>query len=293
MRQRLVIITPCRDEEHYLPITLTSMVRQTRLPDLWIIVDDGSRDATPDLAAAYAAKYPWIRLLRRPRAGQRQLGPGVVRAFNAGLAYLGDEPFDVIAKFDADLEFAPEYLARIMAHFDHPRAGIIGGTSWLKQGDKLLSERHATFHVGGQNKFYRRACFQEIGGIQPVYGWDIIDETDARRRGWRTFSDPGITIVHHRMQGETLGALRGRMIWGMGAYAIGSHPLFALARGIFRMAERPWLAGGLAFIFGFCSSYCRSDIQRITDPDLIRYLRREQLYRLRHGNRLPHPPPAG
>jgi hypothetical protein len=53
------------------------------------------------------------------------------------------------------------------------------------------------------------------------------------------------------------------------------------------MAEWPWLVGGLAFIWGFFQSYFKPDLQRITDPGLIRYLRREQLYRLTHCNRLP------
>ena len=147
---------------------------------------------------------------------------------------------------------------------------MAGGTTLLKVGDKLVSERYAPYHVGGQNKFYRRQCFEDIGGLQPVYGWDILDETDARRHGWLTLSDPAITIIHHRLQGSAFGGLRGRIIWGQGAYAIGSHPLFAVARGIFRLAERPWLVGGLAFIWGFFQSYFNPEINRITDQDLIR-----------------------
>jgi glycosyltransferase involved in cell wall biosynthesis len=210
-----------------------------------------------------------------------------VAAFNFGLKHLGDAPYDVIAKLDCDIEFPPDTLARILAHFDDPKVGMASGTTLLKLGDRLVSERFATYHVPGQGKFYRRECFQAIGGLQPVYGWDIIDETDARRHGWRTLSDPAIVFTHFRLQGVSFGALRGRVIWGMGAYAIGSHPLFAIARGLFRMAEHPYLVGGLAFIYGFFSSYGKPEINRIKDPELIRYLRREQLYRLTHGNRLP------
>jgi glycosyltransferase involved in cell wall biosynthesis len=283
----LVIISPCRDEAQFVRATLEAMVRQIRKPDLWLIVDDGSQDATADIIAPYAAQYPWITLVRRERGGPRQLGPGVVAAFNFGLKHLGDAPYDVIAKLDCDIEFPPDTLARILAHFDDPKVGMASGTTLLKLGDRLVSERFATYHVPGQGKFYRRECFQAIGGLQPVYGWDIIDETDARRHGWRTLSDPAIVFTHFRLQGVSFGALRGRVIWGMGAYAIGSHPLFAIARGLFRMAEHPYLVGGLAFIYGFFSSYGKPEINRIKDPELIRYLRREQLYRLTHGNRLP------
>ncbi len=287
MMPRLVIISPCRNEEQFVQLTLDSVVNQTHRPDLWIIVDDGSRDRTAEIVGRYAEAHPWIRLLRRSRGGPRQLGPGVVAAFNAGLASLGDEPFDVIAKLDCDLEFGPGTFAAILAHFDDPRVGMASGTTLLKVDDKLVSERYTTYHVPGQAKFYRRACFRDIGGLQTVYGWDIIDETDARRHGWLTLSDPGIRIVHHRLQGASFGAFRGRIIWGQGACAICSHPLFALSRGLFRMAERPWLVGGLGFLWGFFSGYFNPNLQRLTDPGLIRYLQQEQLYRLCHGNRLP------
>jgi poly-beta-1,6-N-acetyl-D-glucosamine synthase len=287
MTRRLVIISPCRDEERFVRFTLDSVVNQTYRPDLWLIVDDGSRDRTAEIVAGYTAAHPWIRLVRRRREGGRQLGPGVVNAFNAGLAALGDEPFDVIAKLDCDLEFGAETFAAIMAAFDNPKVGMASGTTLLLLGGKLVSERYTSYHVPGQAKFYRKTCFRDIGGLQCVYGWDIIDETDARRHGWLTLSEPQIILIHHRLQGSSFRGFRGRIIWGQGAYAIGSHPLFALARGIYRLAEHPWLVGGLAFIWGFFTSYFNPDIQRLNDPGLIRYLRREQLYRLMHGNRLP------
>jgi poly-beta-1,6-N-acetyl-D-glucosamine synthase len=287
MKKRLVIISPCRNEEQFVQLTLDSMVNQTYLPDLWIIVDDGSRDRTAEIVARYADRHPWIRLVRRNRSGGRQLGPGVVSAFNYGLTALGDEPFDVIAKLDSDTEFGAETLAAVMAHFDDPKVGMASGNTYLLLDGKLIFELYTPYHVPGNAKFYRRECFQDIGGLQPVYGWDVIDETDARRHGWVTLSDSKIVFIHHRMQGSSLGAIKGRVIWGRCAYAIGSHPLFAIARGVYRIKQHPRVLGGLAFIWGFVTSYFDAKIQRLQDHELIRYLRHEQLYRLTHNNRLP------
>lgn len=287
MIRRLVIISPCRDEAAFVEQTLRSVIHQTRRPERWLIVDDDSSDATPEIVARYAADQPWIELVRRQRDGERQLGPGVVAAFNTGLAHLADDPFEVISKLDCDLEFGPDCFAAILRHFDDERVGMASGTTTLKLGSELHSERYTAYHVPGQAKFYRRPCFEQIGGLQPIYGWDIIDETDARRHGWVTMSDPTIQIVHNRLQGAALGTLRGRVLWGRGAYAIGSHPLFILARGLYRMAERPWAIGGLAFLWGAFSGYFSPDTRRVRDRDLIRYVRQEQLYRLFHHNRLP------
>lgn len=287
MKLRCVVITPCKDESAFLETALKSMANQALRPDRWIIVDDGSRDNSPDIIARWSAEHPWIELVRTEKAGKRQLGPGVVAAFKRGLEYLGNDPFDVIAKLDADLEFGPQTLSRILALFVNPRVGMGSGTTYLKVGDVLVSERHADYFVPGQAKFYRRACFEEIGGLRPIYGWDIIDQIDARRHGWITLHDRDTPIIHHRLQGSTFGPIKGRLIWGWGAYATGSHPLFALGRGLYRMTERPWIIGGLAFLWGFFSNTWKPTITRIQDPELIRYVRQEQIYRLLHGNRLP------
>ena len=288
-KYRLLVITPCRDEAKFLPDLIQAVCQQTQRPHTWILVDDGSQDQTFAIMTQAAAQYPWIRAVRRENRGPRQLGPGVVQAFLYGLEAAGKIDYDVIAKLDGDVTFGPDCFAAILRHFDDPQVGIASGTHWLRINGRLVSERYAPFHVPGLAKFYRRQCFADIGGLKPIYGWDILDETDARRHGWLTRSDPNIVLITPRQQGATLGVVRGRLIWARGAYVVGSHPLFALARGIFRMFERPWLIGGLAFLYGFFACYFDPRLQQIADQDLIHYLRREQLYRLRHGNRLPPP----
>jgi len=286
MTKKLLVVSPCRNEERFIELTLRSVINQTRRPDRWIIVDDSSTDSTPEIVARYAAEHPWIELLRRRRAGERQMGPGVIAAFNAGLEHAGDYDYSFVAKTDCDVEFPPDAFEKILARFEDERIGISGGAVHLVMGDRLFFERYAPYHVSGATKFYGRECFEDIGGLQQVYGWDIVDETDARRHGWETETLAEITIKHHRLQGSAFGRIRGRVIWGWGAYASGGHPLFAIARGIFRMAEPPWIIGGLAFIWGFFSSYFKPSVKRIRDRQLLKYLRREQFYRMFHGNRL-------
>jgi biofilm PGA synthesis N-glycosyltransferase PgaC len=287
MPSRLLIISPCRNEEKFIELTLRSVIEQTNRPNRWIIVDDASTDSSPEIVARYAAEYPWIELVRRKRGGERQMGPGVIAAFNEGLERARGYEYDVIAKTDCDVEFPPDAFEKILEKLEEPHVGMTGGAVHLMIGERLFFERYAPYHISGASKFYRRACFEQIGGLQPVYGWDILDETDARRHGWRTITLDEITIKHHRLQGSAFGRIRGRVIWGWGAYAVGSHPLFAISRGIFRMAEPPWIIGGLAVIWGFFSSYFKRSIKRTPDRELIKYLRREQLYRMFHGNRLP------
>jgi glycosyltransferase involved in cell wall biosynthesis len=79
--RRYCLITPCRNEAQYIRSTLETTCSQTVLPSLWVIVDDGSTDATPQILAEYAARFPFIKVVRRRDPGVRAVGPGVIEAF--------------------------------------------------------------------------------------------------------------------------------------------------------------------------------------------------------------------
>ena len=83
--RRYLLISPCRDEARYIRRTLDSVAAQSVPPTLWIVVDDGSTDETPAILADYARRLPYLRVVRRRDRGGRQVGPGVIEAFYAGL----------------------------------------------------------------------------------------------------------------------------------------------------------------------------------------------------------------
>jgi glycosyltransferase involved in cell wall biosynthesis len=110
---KYVVITPARNEARFLEQTIASVVAQTVRPEKWIIVSDGSTDATDELVAKHAAQHPWIQLLRMPVRRDRHFA-GKVHAFNAGLAAVGDIDYDVIASLDADISLDPEHFAFLL-----------------------------------------------------------------------------------------------------------------------------------------------------------------------------------
>ena len=58
-----VVISPGRNEADYMRRTLDSMVAQSERPALWVIVDDGSTDDSPQILAEYTAAHDWIRVV--------------------------------------------------------------------------------------------------------------------------------------------------------------------------------------------------------------------------------------
>jgi poly-beta-1,6-N-acetyl-D-glucosamine synthase len=280
---RLVVITPFLDEERHLPTMLGSIAAQTRPPDRLLLVDDGSTDGSAGLADGFAHQHAFAAVLRRaarPAVGDRLAGAPELRAFSWALATL-DEPWDVVAKLDADLRLAPETLGAMEARFsDDPRLGV-AGPRLLSVGPtgRDVSHRTRPEHVEGAAKFYRRACLQRIGPIPPILGWDTIDEVRARMSGWRTAG--GVLdeepVVHLRPMGAHDGAVRAFRRWGACAYGYGEHPLYALLIGMRRLPEPPVVVGGLSYMAGWTLAAVRGAPR--AEPELRRYVRRAQLKR--------------
>src|SRR5258708_38893942 len=68
-----VLITPARNEADFIELTLKPVVAQTVRPAKWVIVSDGSTDATDDIVRKYAVDHPWIELLQMPERRERHV----------------------------------------------------------------------------------------------------------------------------------------------------------------------------------------------------------------------------
>ena len=77
------LITAAKNEESYIRDTLESVVKQTQLPKIWIIVSDGSTDRTDELVTDFARNHRFIRLLRLDNQAVRSFSSKVFAA-NAG-----------------------------------------------------------------------------------------------------------------------------------------------------------------------------------------------------------------
>src|SRR6266446_6675910 len=103
------MITPARNEERYIGLTLESMVRQTNRPVRRVIVSDGSTDRTDSIVDEFARSHSWITLIRLPARRDRSFA-AKVHGFNAGLEQIKELPFDVLGNLDADISFDADYF---------------------------------------------------------------------------------------------------------------------------------------------------------------------------------------
>ena len=227
---RYIIITPVRNESAFFATTIASVTAQTVKPLEWVIVDDGSKDGTSQLAEECARKWNWIHVLSRPDRGFDQVGQGIAEAFNAGLHHLTERQWDFIVKLDGDLSFEADYFERLFALFEaHPALGISGGTSYIRVGKRFCEEKKPSYFPPGVARTYRRKCFDDIGGIANTLGWDTIDIIRAQMHGWRTFRAPTLRLIHLRSVSSRNGLWEGKARTGLNFYITGYDPIFLLA----------------------------------------------------------------
>ena len=281
-----VLISPCRNEADYMRRTLDSVVAQSLQPTLWVIVDDGSTDETPQILADYAAKHDWIRIVQKPDRGHRAVGPGVVEAFYVGYQSIDPADFTYSCKLDLDLDLPPRYFETLIERMEaDPRIGTCSGKPYIRQNDTLVSERRGDEMSVGMTKFYRRTCFEDIGGYVHEVMWDAIDCHKARQRGWKAVSwdHPDLNFEHLRPMGSSQTSIwTGKRRHGFGQYFMGSDLFFYAATCVFRMAEKPYVLGGLAMMQGYLAAWMRGDRQ-LDDPELRAFIRAYQRQALFKG----------
>jgi glycosyltransferase involved in cell wall biosynthesis len=192
---RFSLVIPAYNEEAHLPRLLDSVDRARgayaggAAAVEVIVADDGSTDATADIANARGCRA--VRLEARRIAGARNAGARAARG-------------EVVAFVDADSQVHPETFNEI----DRVLAGgrVIGGTTGAVferrsagltcthaalallgvafRGWRAL--RHAAMDTGVV--FCGRADFEAIGGYREQYRWgeDVWLLFDLLRRGWRS-----------------------------------------------------------------------------------------------------------
>ena len=270
-----LLITPVRDEAAHIGATVASVLAQHHRPQRWVIVDDGSTDATPQLLRDSTRGHPWISVLRRHSAA-RALGSAEVLAFQHGLAHVaGEPPCDFIVKLDADLRLPADYFERLLAYMaERPHWGIASGVYCEWRHGQWVDIPMPAYHAAGASKVVRRACFEQIGGFVPRKGWDTVDEIRASLRGWTTGHLPELRFQHLKPEGAAMGGLATQRFHGEICHQTGAGLGFVLAKALHRMVSGwPPVVGGLALLWGYLWPLLTRQPRLVTPEEAQHYRR--------------------
>ena len=282
-----VVITAARNEEAHIENTIRSVLAQTVLPLRWLIISDASTDRTDEIVRGYALTCPLIELLRVGTPHTHSFA-SKVHALNLGARRFRQAAFEFVGHLDGDVFFGPSYFADLLERFDRdPTLGLAGGSIYEWDGSKYSPRRENRIRsVAGAVQMFRRQCYDAIGSFLPLEygGHDWCAEVTARMKGWRVESFPDLVIYHHRVDRGWVGGLRRSYQEGLEDFSLGSHPLFEIAKLARRVWSPPYVLGAFVRLCAFAGAYCRTE-KRPVSEEFVKYLRREQLRRLRHFGR--------
>jgi biofilm PGA synthesis N-glycosyltransferase PgaC len=291
---RIIIVSPVRNEAAHIERVVRAVAAQELLPARWIVVDDHSTDETLSILRRLEREVPFLTVVQAPAAEaglavkDRLARAAAPRTFNAGLALDDWRDYTHVMKLDGDIELRPTYLRDVVARLEaDPALGLAGGVlDEPLAGGGFRRLKIADNHVHGALKIYTHACFEAIGGVQERLGWDTIDETYARMRGFgtRTFRD--LVSLHHRPIGSADGTIRGHARHGTCAYIAHQTPTWVALRAVKVGTRRPQGLSGLAFLYGYVRAAARG-VERVPDAEYRRFTQRE-LRRRMLGAVVPH-----
>ena len=286
-RLQYALITPARNEEAFIELTIQCVVSQTVPPVRWLVVSDGSTDRTNEIVTRYALEHDWIELLEMPPRQSRDFG-GKADCINAGYSSLvvrqPSVPFDFVGSLDADISFDKDYFEFLLRKFaSDPQLGL-AGTPFSENGETYDYRFSSTDHVSGACQLFRRKCFEAIGGYVPVKGGgiDVIAVLTARSKGWRTRTFTEKTCEHHRPMGSAQERRKTMAVFSAGQkdYRLGFHPVWEIFRSAYQMTRKPYVISGALLFAGYSWAMLRRS-QRSVNSELLKFQRQDQMRRLR------------
>ena len=283
---KYVIVSPVRNEEEFIETTIQSVVSQTIQPAEYIIVNDGSTDATRSIAEKYEQQYKWIRIIDRPPK-EHSPGGGVVNAFYEGFNTITVADWDYVIKLDGDLKFDDNYFETLIQHFNkNPKLGMASGRTYQIKHGRLRMDFIPDDHVRGPAKMYKRACWEDIGGLPSVLGWDTLDELKAQVLGWETKNYKDIILIHYKPVGyKQKKIVKRELKAGERQHYLGYLPAFVFMRAFYRMFQKPVIIAGILNLIGFIHASLTHGPQ-VEDKAIVSHLRKKQTQRLLFKRRL-------
>jgi poly-beta-1,6-N-acetyl-D-glucosamine synthase len=283
---RILLISPVRNEATHLEEVVSGVALQQRLPDTWVVVDDGSTDGTAELLDALLAPLPFARLVRTPPDftrddGDRNAAGGPDRAWNFGLAQADVAGYTHIGKLDGDIVLPPDYLRALLDRFAaEPALGMAAGAVTELRDGRWWRMPTPDDHVTAPARIYSRECLEAIGGMPAYMGADVVTTFYAKMRGFRTRTFRDLPVRHLRAMGSADGLRRGRERQGAYQYVVHYTPVWVVLRSLVVAARfRPYGLSGLWFLIGYAKAAIRR-MPRVEDPEWRAFARAEQRRKL-------------
>ncbi len=193
------VLIPAYNEARVIERSVRQVLASTRVQLEVIVIDDGSADGTSAIVRQAFADEPRVRLLTLQNGGK-------ARALNRGLELARG---DLVIALDADTQFEPTTIARLVRWFADPSIGAVAGNAKVGNRVNLVTRWQALEYVTAQNLerralasldamtvvpgavgAWRKATLRDVGGYPADTLAEDQDLTIAiQRAGWKVHYD--------------------------------------------------------------------------------------------------------
>jgi len=161
-KPKVAVLIPAYNEEKVIVRTVRAALNSD-YPDLRVIViDDGSRDRTLEVARAAFVREEAagkVLILTKPNAGKAE-------ALNYGIEHIRDA--ELFVGIDADTIIARDAISRLAPHFINPKVGAIAGNAKVGNRVNLWTRWQALEYITSQN--FERRALDVLGAVSVVPG---------------------------------------------------------------------------------------------------------------------------
>ena len=161
-KPKVAVLIPAYNEEKVIERTVRAALN-SNYPNLRVIViDDGSRDRTLEVARAAFVREEasgQVLILTKPNAGKAE-------ALNYGIEHIEDA--ELFVGIDADTIIASDAISRLVPHFINPKVGAIAGNAKVGNRVNLWTRWQALEYITSQN--FERRALDALGAVSVVPG---------------------------------------------------------------------------------------------------------------------------
>lgn len=170
-----------------------------------VVINDGSRDATGDLAEAYAREHPQVRVFHH------LTNFGLGQAFRFAFRHCRGE---IIVTLDADLSYSADHIGRLLAKMRESRAKIVVASPYMEGGrTSNIPWLRRTFSKWA-NRFLSLTAHNSLSTLTSMvraYDARFLRSLNLRSEGMDIMPE---IIFKARLLGARIEEIPGHLDWG-------------------------------------------------------------------------------
>lgn len=187
--------------EKFIGLCIEHLLAQTYPPDEILVINDGSKDKTVEIAQRYPVKII-----------HHEKNMGLSCARNTGILNARNH---WVASIDADCMARPDWLENLCQNLDSPNIGGIGGKLVEHFSNKVTDRWRAThmrqhwwdkkqgnpMFLFGHSNLFNKEAIQKAGGYNPKYrtNYEDVDMSNkVRQAGYNLLYEPEAVVEHYR-----------------------------------------------------------------------------------------------